>query len=233
MKQNTVYGYARISTKKQSIERQIRNIKGISPNAVIVQEVYTGKEIQRPAFDRLVKNLKAGDTVIFDSVSRMSRDAVKGYELYERLFQQGVNLVFIKEPQVNTDTYKHALAGQVAMTGTNADFILEGVNKYLLALAREQIRLALEQSQKEVDDLRERTREGLQTAKLNGKQVGQVTGSKYNIKKAAEAKAIIKKHSSDFEGTLNDAECMKLCGIARNTYYNYKRELKQEGSENE
>ena len=48
----------------------------------------------------------------------------------------------------------------VPLTGTNVDYILEGINKYLLALAKEQIRLVFEQSQKEVDDLRQRTREG-------------------------------------------------------------------------
>ncbi len=63
------------------------------------------------------------------------------------------------------------------MTGTNVDFILEGVNKYLMSLAMEQIRLAFEQSEKEVQDLHQRTREGIETARLNGKQIGQKQGS--------------------------------------------------------
>lgn len=58
------------------------------------------------------------------------------------------------------------------MTGTNVDFILKGINEYLMALAKEQIKLAFEQSEKEVADLHQRTREGLLTARLNGKQVG-------------------------------------------------------------
>ena len=222
-----IYGYARISTAKQSIDRQIRNIKEAAPTATVITEVYTGTTTQRPAFERLLKQLHAGDTVIFDSVSRFSRDAAEGYELYEQLFNAGISLVFIKEPHINTDTYKKALAGGLAMTGTNADFILEGVNKYLLALAREQIQLAFEQAQKEVDDLRQRTREGIETARLNGKQIGQTKGSRYTVKKAATAKAIILKHSSDFEGTLNDSDTMKLAGVSRNTYYQYKRELKE------
>lgn len=57
------------------------------------------------------------------------------------------------------------------MTGTNVDFILKGINEYLMTLAKEQIKLAFEQSEKEVADLHQRTREGLVTAKLNGKQV--------------------------------------------------------------
>ena len=62
------------------------------------------------------------------------------------------------------------------MTGTNVDFILKGINEYLMVLAKEQTKLAFEQSEKEVADLHQRTREGLLTAKLNGKQVGHRKG---------------------------------------------------------
>ena len=63
------------------------------------------------------------------------------------------------------------------MTGTNVDFILEGVNKYFMLLAKEQIRLAFEQSEKEAQDLHQRTKEGIETARLSGKQIGQRQGS--------------------------------------------------------
>ena len=75
-----------------------------------------------------------------------------------------MNLIFLKEPQINTDTYKKALENNIQLTGSNVDYILEGVNKYLLALAKEQIRLAFEQSEKEVSDLHQRTKEGIETA---------------------------------------------------------------------
>lgn len=224
-----VFGYARISTKQQSIERQIRNIKAFNPSAIIVEEVFSGTTFQgRKALDKLIKKVKPGDTIIFDSVSRMSRDADEGFEMYESLYQEGVNLIFLKERHIDTAVYKKALEGSVAMTGTNADFILEGVNKYLLALAKEQIKIAFAQAEKEVADLHQRTREGIQTAKLKGKQIGGVPGRKLTTKKSIAAKEIIKKHSKDFGGTLADADVMKLSGLARNTFYKYKRELKRE-----
>lgn len=114
------------------------------------------------------------------------------------------------------------------MTGTSVDLILDGVNKYLMELAREQIRLAFEQSQKEVDDMRQRTREGLVTAKLNGKQIGQPPGAKLVTQKSIAAKTVIKKHSRDFGGSLSDPEVIKLAGVTRNTYYRYKRQLREE-----
>ena len=142
--------------------------------------------------------------------------------------KEGVELIYIKEPHINTSTYKKALQNNVSMTGTNVDYILEGVNKYLMALAKEQIKLAFEQSEKEVKDLHQRTKEGIETARLNGKQIGQKQGAKLVTKKSVESKKLIQKHSKDFDGALSDVDCMKLIGLARNTYYKYKKEIKEE-----
>ena len=89
----------------------------------------------------------------------MSRNAQEEFEIYEELYSKGVDLVFLKEPHINTETYKTALENNIKLTGTNVDFILEGINKYLFSLAKEQIRLAFEQAEKEVKDLQQRTRE--------------------------------------------------------------------------
>ena len=111
------------------------------------------------------------------------------------------------------------------MTGTNVDYILECINKYLLALAKEQIKIAFNQDEKEVQDLHKKTKEGIETARLNGKQIGQKKGIKLTTKKSIIAKEQIIKYSKDFNGTLKDVEVMKLIGIARNSYYKYKKEL--------
>lgn len=223
-----VYGYCRVSTMKQSIERQIRNVKEKYPDAVIVTDEYTGTKLDRPGWTKLYKPLKPGDTVVFDQVSRMSRDADEGFRVYEDLFNRGINLIFLKEPHINTETYKKAMETGVPLTGTNVDFILEGVNKYLLSLAKEQIRLAFDQAEKEVEDLHQRTREGIETARLNGKQIGQPKGAKLTTKKSIKAKEIILKRSKDFNGDLSDSEMIILTGVARNTYYKYKCELRED-----
>lgn len=222
-----VWGYCRISTPKQSIERQIRNIKAAYPTAVIVEEAYTGTKIDRPAWSKLIKSVKAGDTIVFDSVSRMSRDAEEGFNTYQDLFTKEINLVFLKESYINSDTYRNALKTNIELTGTTVDYILNGINQYLLALAKEQIRLCFLQSEKEVQDLHQRTREGLLTARLNGKQVGRATGSKISTKKSIEAKAQILKYSKNFNGNLDDLDVIKLTGVSRKSYYKYKRELRE------
>ena len=221
-----IYGYCRISTAKQSIDRQIRNITKAFPSAKIVQEAFTGTTINRKEWNKLISAIKPNDTIVFDSVSRMSRNATEGFETYEELYNKGINLIFLKEPHINTETYKQALSNNVQLTGDKVDYILKGVNEYLMALAREQIKLAFTQSEKEVNDLRQRTAEGIQTARLNGKQIGQKQGVKLTTKKSINNKQIILKHSKDFGGTLNDAEMMELTHLSRNTYYKYKKELR-------
>lgn len=227
----TIYGYCRVSTSRQSITRQERNIIVAYPDAKIRKEVYTGtKTVGRATFNKILKDVVKGDTIVFDSVSRMSRDADEGFKLYKELFNSGVELVFLKEPHINTETYKQALAKGLKFTGTNIDFLIEGINKYLLALAEEQIKLAFEQSEKEVKDLQQRTKEGVETARRSGKQIGILKGQKLTTKKSVQAKETIKKHSKDFGGSLKDSEVIELCKISRNSYYKYKKELINEVS---
>lgn len=221
-----IYGYCRISRPKQSIERQIRNIKAAYPDAVIIEEVFTRTRMDRKEWPKLMKKVVAGDVIVFDSVSRMSGNAEDGFATYQELYNRGISLVFLKEHHIDTETYKKALENNVALTGSRVDLILEGVNKYLMELAKEQIRLAFEQSEKEVEDLHQRTREGIETAKLNGKIPGRRLGAKVETKKSIAAKATILKHSQDFNGTLSDVDVIRLTGLSRNTYYKYKRELR-------
>lgn len=229
-----VYGYCRISTKKQSIERQIRNIKAAYPHAVIVEEAYTGTSVNRPEWNKLYKKLKENDIIIFDSVSRMSRNASEGFALYKELFDRNIQLIFLKERHIDTEAYREALNGIISQSFTSGDeaadelvnAIMAAINKFMMNKVEQDIYKAFEQSEKEVEDLRQRTREGMETARLNGKQIGTIKGTTHETKKSKTVKPLIVKYSRDFEGTLSDKDCMKLIGLANNTYYKYKRELK-------
>ena len=222
-----IYGYARISTKAQSIERQTRNIKAVYPQAVIFSEAFTGTSVNRPEWDKLLKRVKQGDTIIFDSVSRMSRNASDGYAIYRELFEKGVALEFLKEPYINTAVFRSALDNSIEKTGNDiADIYIEATNKVLFLLAENQIKLAFEQAEKEVEDLHKRTSEGLLTAKLNGKQIGRTAGKKYITEKSEECKKEILKHSKNFGGSLSDTDLIKLLGISKKSYYKYKNEVK-------
>lgn len=222
-----IYGYARISRPQQSIERQVRNIKEEYEDAIIVKEPYTGKGVACPEWDKLYRKVTEGDTIIFDSVARMSSCAEDGVKTYFNLFRRYVNLVFLKEGYINTSTYMESLYGRAWLQSANKEKSFAGLNRFFRKLAERQIRIAFEQAAKETSELQRRTKKGIENARQNGKQIGQRKGNKLLVKKKDPAKELIRQNSITFGGTLSDADCMKLAGTSRNTYYKYKRELRE------
>lgn len=222
-----IYGYCRISRKTQKIERQIKNISEQYPDAIIFCEAFTGTKVYgRKEFNKLLSKIKSGDTIIFDSVSRMSRNASEGIDLYFDLLDKNINLIFLKEPYINTNVYLESVQQSIDATGNEiADLYIDATNKVIRLLAKKQIEQAFLQAEKEVSDLHDRTKEGIREARRRGKQIGAVKGSTYTSKKKAPSLILIKKHSRDFDGYLNDNDVMKIIGISRNTYYKYKKEL--------
>lgn len=223
-----IYGYTRISTPTQSIERQIRNIQAACPSAIMYSEYFTGTTSDRKQWQKLLRQVQSGDTIYFDSVSRMSRNAEEGFADYERLYKAGIELVFLKEPHINTAVFRQTTAQVIPMTNSDVDVILHAINQYLMLLARNQIMIAFEQAEKEVMDLRVRTKEGIETAKRNGKQPGRPGGRTYKTQKSVAAKKGIAKLAKEFGGNLKDTDVIRLLGINRKTYYKYKRELRLE-----
>ena len=233
------YGYARISTKKQSLDRQIENICKYETTTKIIKEEYTGTTSNRPAWKRLkntvLRDIAKGEevTIIFDEVSRMSRNAAEGVSEYMELYRAGITLVFLKEPYINTDVYKNSF-GHIQTVGNEiADIYITATNKVLEILATEQITKAFEQAEKEVKDLQQRTAEGMKASGASEKISKAKTGMNYTTKKSKEKKELIKALSKDFDGEKTDKECITLCKISRNSYYKYKAELKAEMTKEE
>ena len=230
----STYGYCRVSTQHQRITRQITNITEIYPSAKIIKEFYTGTRQDRPNWMSLINQIKTGDTIIFDSVSRMSRNAAEGFKDYKALYEMGVNLIFLNEPLINTsvfDSTRNNLLNINIETGNAAvdDFFkgnIELINNFMMALAEEQIKTAFDQAEKEVTDLHSRISQGIREAKKNGTKIGIPKGTTLETKKSILCKSLIKKHSKDFGGSLEDPDVIKLCGCSRNSYYKYKKELK-------
>ena len=233
-----IYGYARVSTTHQRIARQITNILAVYPNATIIREFYTGTTQNRPHWEKFISQVVSGDTIVFDSVSRMARNSEEGFKDYKTLYESGINLVFLNEPLINSsvlDATKSKLLNVKIETGNAAvDSFFKGnielINNFILAIAEEQIKAAFDQAEKEVTDLHSRISQGIREAKKNGTQIGLTKGTTLVTGKSIECKEIIKKHALDFGGTLNDTEVMTLCKISRNSYYKYKRELKMQSA---
>lgn len=228
----SVFLYCRISIKKERIERQISNLKKAFPEGEIYQEVYTGKTMARPVFQKMLSKVQSGDTIAFDAVSRFSRTAEEGFSLYKQLYDKGVNLVFLKQPHMNTSVYRNSVQRRIDLTvhsGDKAtDRFLEGLtdvlNNYMLDLIEKQFLVAFNQAEMEVKNLSERTKDGIKIARMNGKQIGRPPGT-YETYKSKKVKKLIQEASRAFGGNLSDKEIIDLTGVNKKSYYKYKREL--------
>lgn len=90
-----IYGYARVSTKKQlkgnSIQDQKNNLIKAGAD-IIIEEQFTGKASHRPELDKLIKSLKKGDTFVVTKIDRFARSLIDGCELVRKLLDEGVNV---------------------------------------------------------------------------------------------------------------------------------------------
>ena len=138
-----IYAYCRVSTQHQKLARQITNITAIYPRVTIIKEFYTGTKQDRPNWNRLMSIIKKGDAIVFDSVSRMSRNAEEGFKDYKALYELGVNLIFLNEPLINTsvfDSTRNNLLNIDITTGNaSVDAFFKGnielINNFMMALA--------------------------------------------------------------------------------------------------
>lgn len=240
-----IYGYLRVSTKHQDISRQRVNILKAYPTAILYEETHSGGDYNGCVIlDKLLKIVKDGDTIVFDSVSRFTRDNVTGLQEYKRLFKMDVNLVFLNEPYINTDNYRKALEVALPRTGTFIDPIIKGVEEALLQLAEKQVQDAFDQANKELLDIRSRTSQALQRKIAENKllppdqqkRIGTQKGDTFTTQKEIIAKERIKEGIlkgypdevimnnivGDLMKQLPDSKCKT---ISRNTYYQYKREV--------
>lgn len=231
-----IYGYVRVSTIQQKTERQINNIKGFESDAIIISEKQSGKDIEnRAEFKKLLSKVKSGDTIIFDEVSRMSRNADEGFSLYMELMNKGIFLVFLKERHIDTDEYKRRTQKhieKVSSSNKKMDNLINGILELVAEFEQENlkdnIRLAFEQAEHERQFLIKRVTEGKATSeKKQGRPKGSTNES---TDKADHIKQIIRDYSKDFEGKYSDAKIMRevLQNTSRGTYYKYKKELQEE-----
>lgn len=237
-KQRQIIGYARVSTPTQKLSRQIDNLKSAYPDIVIIQETYSGKTQNRPKWQKLLRQCRAGNVskLVFDEVSRFSRNAEEAIKEYKELYELGIELEFIKEPHINSEVYRQASQRQINVDTSAMDTdtahllntVIEGLNDYLLAVAEKQIRLAFERAQAERELLSKRTSEGLKQAKLMGSKVGRQKGERLETRKKKRAVKIIRQHYKLLGGELTATQCFLLCQVTKSTFYRYINEMREE-----
>ena len=177
------FGYARCSTLDQNLDWQIDALTKEGCDRIF-QEKFTGTRKDRPELLRMMDMLREGDTVIICELTRLSRSVKDLFDLVEQVEKAGANIKSLKEPWLDTTTPQ----GRLLFT------IFSGVSQF------------------ERELIRERTMEGLASARARGRMGGR-PGKDKKIVEQALTLYDSKAYSVD--------EISKTTGISRATLYKY------------
>ncbi|MGM2748453.1 integrase [Bacillus thuringiensis serovar andalousiensis] len=150
------FGYVRVSSKDQNEERQIVNMVNIGINERdIFIDKQSGKNMDRDNYQTMKKMARTGDTIVFDSLTRLGRTMIDILEEFRYYEENKINLQFLKEPFINV-TYNDNATNNVIQSA-----IQKATATILSAFA-----------EKERMDTKQRQAEGIALAKSQGKHLG-------------------------------------------------------------
>ena len=153
---NYIFGYARVSTENQNLDRQIDALQKYGVD-YIYNEKMTGTKKDRPELSKMLDRMTEGDTVVIESLSRLGRSTKDLIELTELFHAKGVNLISLKEAiDTNTST------GKLLFT------LMSAIAQF------------------ERDVIADRTKEGLRSARARGRTGGRPKVNSEAIKKAVK-----------------------------------------------
>ncbi|MGG3675020.1 integrase [Bacillus cereus] len=197
------FGYVRVSSKDQNEERQIQNMKdlGIEDRDIFIDKE-SGKNMERENYQMLKRLVRTGDTIVFDSLTRLGRnmnDTLEEFRYYEK---HKVNLQFIKEPYIN-----------VNYTGESTNDVIQS------AIQKATLTILSAFAEKERIDIKQRQAEGIALARKQGKRLGRPP-----VEITEEFTDAYKEWKS---GTITAVGAMKKYGIKRSSFYKLAKQYEE------
>ena len=181
------FGYARVSTEEQNLDRQLDQLK-VAGVEKIYKEKITGTKKDRPELQKMLDYAREGDIIVISDLTRLSRSTRDLISISEQLKEKGIELVSLKETLDTTTATGKMMFGMLAVL-----------------------------AQFERDQISERTKEGLKSARARGKTGGRPTVDKKNIENALVLYD---------DGKVSVSDICTMCNISKNTLYNYIRARK-------
>ncbi len=151
---STMYGYARVSSREQNLDRQLDALRafGVEDGAVYADKA-SGKDFERPAWHRLMGELRPGDVLAVKSIDRLGRDYAEILDVWRDVTKaRGVFVVVLDMPVLDTREERDGMTGVLI-----ADIVLQLLS-YVAQIERENIR--------------QRQAEGIAAAKARGVSFG-------------------------------------------------------------
>jgi len=202
------YGYCRVSTKHQNLQRQMDALNNYGVNQrFIFSDKYSGKTLDREGLNELLEMLRPGDTLIVKEIDRLGRNRKETKDLMVKLIKQDIELVCLDMPYLK-------------------EFIIDKIKEnggFLEIMAHALLDVVLEVAEQERKKIVNRTTEGRKKAILEGVKFGRP--QKVSLE-------TFKKYYDKFlKRELKAVEIQKELGISKQCYYNYVTLLK--GKKNE
>ncbi|MEH7547489.1 recombinase family protein [Neobacillus vireti] len=195
-----IFGYVRVSSKEQNEARQLETMRkeGIEERDIFIDKA-SGKNFDRPKYQLLKLMVREGDTVVFDSITRMGRNMNDTMKEYEWFVENGVQLRFIKEPMINNSNEQD-------------DIMKQAIQKIILTLLTAF-------AEKERDEIKTRQAEGIAVAKDQGKHMGR---PKTEITQEFE-----QAYKQWKDNEITAVEAMKKVNLPRSTFYRIVKEYEE------
>ncbi|PDX97003.1 recombinase family protein [Bacillus pseudomycoides] len=197
------FGYVRVSSKDQNEERQIQNMKnlGIEDRDIFIDKE-SGKNMERENYQMLKRLVRTGDTIAFDSLTRLGRnmnDTLEEFRYYEK---HKVNLQFIKEPYIN-----------VNYTGESTNDVIQS------AIQKATLTILSAFAEKERIDIKQRQAEGIALARKQGKRLGRPP--------VEITEEFIDAYKEWKSGSITAVGAMKKYGIKRSSFYKLAKQYEE------
>lgn len=202
---NKTFAYIRVSSKEQNESRQIETMKreGIDERDMYIDKA-SGKDFDRPKYQLLKQLVRNGDTVVFDSITRMGRNMNETLNEYEWFDENGVLLRFIKEPMINTNNQKD-------------DIMKQAIQKIILTLLTAF-------AEKEREEIKTRQAEGIAVAKKQGIKFGRPL-----IDLPKDFESLYKRWKSK---EITAVQFINIVGMSKATFYRKVKEYEASNKKN-
>jgi len=195
--QNKIYGYARVSTKEQNTDRQITSLieAGLKKNQ-IYEDKKSGKDFERPSYQKLLSKLKSGDILYITEIDRLGRNYDEIQEQWKLITKEiGADIVVLDMPLLDTRSKGKDLTGTFV-----SDLVLQ-ILSYVAQTERESIK--------------KRQAEGIASAKEKGIKFGRPS-----VKIDINSKKFQTVITEFKDKKINLNEVLKRLKCSRSTFYN-------------
>lgn len=201
-----IFGYARVSSKKQNLSRQLKELEEYGCDR-IYEEKQSGKNFERPVYKEMRSKMRFGDVLVVHDLSRFGRNKQEIKDEWEALVREEIDIVVLNMPILDTRKYKE----------------IEGVGQLVSDLVLSLLSWMVEEERSRIKTAQ---KEGIEIAKKQGKfRAGK---KRYHKGATGKDKVLYDEVVRCLNEKVSVMDIHRKTGLSRNTIYSIKREIEMD-----